>query len=197
MYRLLLIITSILLFVFLAGCDPKKISEEVLEKEMDIDVNEIVKEIKYSDSMYLVFYTFDTEVTQHEKVEKFVDVLNIAFYQGNSKNGYKFLGERSWVHNNHPKHFESYYSNMLFSDDKEDIHVNFGRIHNPEIVEVEVGNDDSGYFDAEIFEKNGTRFFYKIYTNNEKKFQENDGGLWSRGFIARGITKDGEILLEQ
>ncbi|MCT2536235.1 hypothetical protein NC661_13630 [Aquibacillus koreensis] len=159
-------ILSVIVLV-LTGCKPKSI-DTAIEKYVPYDVNKVIKKIEITDNLVLVFYTLKAEVEQGNKMQKLDDVLNIAIFKGNSEDGWEFLGENGWSNYNHSE-MEVYDDTIFYKDEQEvkNVAVMYGRVYNPDIIRVEVGNEETNYTKANLFEIDGIRYFYRIYNKSD------------------------------
>lgn len=197
------IILSVIFFV-ITGCKPKSI-DTAIEKLIPYDVNNVIKKIEIEDDLVLVFYTLKSEVEQGSLVKQLEDVLNIAIFKGSSEDGWEFLGENGWSNYNHPE-MEVYDDVTFYRDGQEekDIAVMYGRVYNPNIVKVEVGNEETNYKTANLFEVDRIRYFYRIYNKGDllwkqsgkPKTTENESFV-AKGLEARGISEEGKVIVKQ
>lgn len=198
----LLILSFTLLFT--TGCKPKSI-DTAIEKLIPYDVNNVIKKVEIKNDLVLVFYILKTEIEQGNDIIQLDDVLNIAIFKGDSETGWEFLGEKGWSNYNHPD-MEVYDAVIFYKDGQEDknIAVTYGRVYNLDIVEIEVGNEETFYSKANLFKEDGIRYFYKIYNISDLSWKQNgklregeERSIGTKGFEARGISKDGKIISKQ
>jgi hypothetical protein len=158
-----------------------------------------------SNDKIMVFYTLEDEVEHEGKLNKVKDICNVAFFRGSNEDGWEIVDDDGWSKFVN-KDMETYDDTFFFKEDgaSKDIAVMYGRIHNPEIVRVEIGNDETEYLEATIFQKNGINYFYGIYHVSqlrlEKKGTPSTGEVMTavaQGFTAKGISKDGKVIIEQ
>lgn len=197
------IILSVI-YIVITGCKPKSI-DTAIEKLIPYDVNSVIKKIEIEDDLVLVFYTLKSEVEQGSLLKQLEDVLSIAIFKGNSEDGWEFLGENGWSNYNHPE-MEVYDDRTFYKDGQEeiDIGVMYGRVYNPDIVKVEVGNEETNYKTANLFEVDRIRYFYRIYNKSDLLWKQsgkpNEGenvSIGAKGFKARGISEDGRVIVKQ
>ncbi|WP_232700260.1 hypothetical protein, partial [Brevibacillus daliensis] len=69
---------------------------------------------------------------------------------------------------------------------------------------VEIGNEETEYTEASIFQKNGKQYFYRLYNLSQLRFEKKNSpsngeviSAAAKGFEAKGISKDGKVLIEQ
>ncbi|MFM1652118.1 hypothetical protein ACI7RC_08445 [Brevibacillus sp. B_LB10_24] len=195
----------VLVFVFAlmigTACKPKTI-EQAMERDVPFQVNKLIKQIQLEGNKRLVFYTLNAEVNYGDIGRKIDDILNAAIFKGNPEEGWEFLGAKGWNHYTDDD-MEVYDSTIHYQENQEtkDIAVMFGRIHNPDIATVDVGNEETGYIQANLFEADGIRYFYRVYSLDDLRWEHKgtprEGeavSIGAKGFHAKGISKDGEVL---
>lgn len=204
MKRLILIFFVLFVFILFTGCKPKTI-DRVVAKEIPYNINKIIKQIQLEDDKLLVFYTLNAEVEHGNKIRKLEDILNVAILRRNSEEEWEFLGDRDWS-DYIDEDMEVYDDTVFYEENGEtkNIAVIYGRIYNRDIVNVEIGNEETKYVKAKIFEEDGIRYFYKVYKLSDLQWEQKENSnerqaasIGAKGFLAKGISKDGKIIVIQ
>uniref|UniRef100_UPI001E625575 hypothetical protein n=1 Tax=Brevibacillus daliensis TaxID=2892995 RepID=UPI001E625575 len=148
MQRLNLITFLLVLLVLITGCKSKSINDAIIT-HVPYDVREIIHQVQISNDKIMVFYTLDDEIEQVGKPKKVKDILNVAFFRGSNEDGWELVGHNGWS-KFESKDMETYDDTFFFKEDgaKKSIAVMYGRIYNPNIVRVEIGNEETEYTEA-------------------------------------------------
>lgn len=201
MKRIVLLFFIFIYFnIIFTGCNPKTI-DKAIEENIPYNVKKIINKIQLDDDKILVFYTFDIE--DDNKIKKIDDILNVAIFSGNSAEGWEFLGVNGWS-NYYDKDMEVYDDIIFYNEGQKakDIAVMYGRIYNQDIINVKIGNNKTGYINANIFENDGIRYFYRVYNQSNLEWErkinttvEENISVGVIGFNAKGISKNGKVIV--
>lgn len=190
----------------LVGCsNSEKTIEEVLDDEISYDIHEIIYKDEVSKDITMVLYSAGDVF---EDGNSKANYLNVAFLKADPSLGWVFLGDKDWSLDGNGI-MQVYEDTVHYQEDNDSKSISaiYGQILNTQIVEVEVGNENNEYVDAHIVEKNGEQYFYYVYQTNWDRVDEsknsnatsedNTTSVGVYGFMAKGITTDGQVLIQQ
>ncbi|WP_044642617.1 hypothetical protein [Risungbinella massiliensis] len=179
MKKLSCLVILLIMGSLLGGCKANNLNEAI-RKELP-EVQKVIHTEQINGYTVVMF------LTKSDK-EKFpfsdFNALAVSLFKGNDTDGWVLEKYKGWAHNEN-KNITVY--RERFTIEKSDGHVIavipiiFGEINNANISSVEVAGENGGFTNAQIFQSNYGRFYFKIGNFTTVKC----------------LSKEGEVVCQQ